>query len=230
MAEPGWYPDTTMAGTQRYWDGARWTEHVAPLSRPNPAPSVTPPRRKADGSLKGPSLVTALGVIGLGVLLFVASLVVIVPAFIDSLSGPRWQVPGSYRTHLDTGEWMLYEDVTFGTFGTIGPADVEVVGPAAVVPRYVDSSETITINTTQYAGVVEFDVTTAGTYEITVRGEPSFGTEVLLARPVLAFFGNWPWFLVAAAGGVLVVVGAILWIVGGVNRGRAKRAAALGAG
>ena len=230
MAEPGWYPDTTMAGTQRYWDGARWTEHVAPLTRAAPAPVVTPPRRRADGSLKGPSLVTALGVIGLGVLAVVASLVVLIPAFIDSLSGPRWQVPGSYRTHLDTGEWMLYEDVTFGSFGTIGLSDVEVAGPAPVVPRYVDTNETITRNTTEFAGVVEFDVETSGTYEIIVRGEPSFGTEVLLARPVLAFFGNWPWFLVAAGGGVLVVVGAILWIVGGINRGRAKRAAAFEAG
>ena len=25
---PGWYPDET--GNQRYWDGARWTEHTAP--------------------------------------------------------------------------------------------------------------------------------------------------------------------------------------------------------
>lgn len=27
----GWYPDTQMSGTQRYWDGNKWTDHVAPL-------------------------------------------------------------------------------------------------------------------------------------------------------------------------------------------------------
>jgi uncharacterized membrane protein YqaE (UPF0057 family) len=27
----GWYPDPQMAGTQRYWDGAKWSDHVAPL-------------------------------------------------------------------------------------------------------------------------------------------------------------------------------------------------------
>ncbi len=27
----GWYPDSNQPGTQRYWDGQRWTEHTAPL-------------------------------------------------------------------------------------------------------------------------------------------------------------------------------------------------------
>lgn len=35
---PGWYPDPKMAGTQRYWDGARWSDHVAP-ARPAARPS-----------------------------------------------------------------------------------------------------------------------------------------------------------------------------------------------
>lgn len=29
---PGWYPDDR--GVTRYWDGARWTEHVAPPAYP----------------------------------------------------------------------------------------------------------------------------------------------------------------------------------------------------
>ncbi len=28
----GWYPDSSQPGTQRYWDGAQWTEHTAPLA------------------------------------------------------------------------------------------------------------------------------------------------------------------------------------------------------
>lgn len=27
----GWYPHPTMADTRRYWDGARWTDHIAPV-------------------------------------------------------------------------------------------------------------------------------------------------------------------------------------------------------
>jgi len=45
----GWYPDPVMASTQRYWDGAQWTAHVAPLAPsassapPAPAPSAPTP-------------------------------------------------------------------------------------------------------------------------------------------------------------------------------------------
>lgn len=27
----GWYADPSMSGTQRYWDGSSWSDHVAPL-------------------------------------------------------------------------------------------------------------------------------------------------------------------------------------------------------
>ena len=31
-AQPGWYP--VGNGTQRYWDGTRWTDHLAPMPSP----------------------------------------------------------------------------------------------------------------------------------------------------------------------------------------------------
>jgi TM2 domain-containing membrane protein YozV len=33
---PGWYPDPSGAPTQRYFDGTRWTEQLAPFSAPIP--------------------------------------------------------------------------------------------------------------------------------------------------------------------------------------------------
>ena len=39
---PGWYPDPQAPGYQRYWDGAQWTQHVAPLQGvPPQAPTGT---------------------------------------------------------------------------------------------------------------------------------------------------------------------------------------------
>jgi hypothetical protein len=32
----GWYPDPTRPGTQRYWDGAKWTDHSQPAQPPQP--------------------------------------------------------------------------------------------------------------------------------------------------------------------------------------------------
>ena len=41
----GWFPDPGGTGGQRYWDGVRWTEHVAPAPAPAgyaPAGTFTP--------------------------------------------------------------------------------------------------------------------------------------------------------------------------------------------
>jgi hypothetical protein len=33
-APAGWYPHPSMPGTQQYWDGLKWTEHIAPAAAP----------------------------------------------------------------------------------------------------------------------------------------------------------------------------------------------------
>jgi Uncharacterized protein conserved in bacteria len=35
---PGWYPDPSGSGTQRWWNGATWTEYARPLGAVPPAP------------------------------------------------------------------------------------------------------------------------------------------------------------------------------------------------
>ena len=34
MSQPGWYPDPSGSVQQRWFDGERWTEHVAPYNQP----------------------------------------------------------------------------------------------------------------------------------------------------------------------------------------------------
>lgn len=36
---PNWYADPTVAGRLRFWDGVRWTEHIAPAPLPAPPPA-----------------------------------------------------------------------------------------------------------------------------------------------------------------------------------------------
>lgn len=51
-APAGWYPHPSMAQTRRYWDGAKWTDHIAPDdTNHSPAPAKPGP------SAKGPSRV-----------------------------------------------------------------------------------------------------------------------------------------------------------------------------
>lgn len=38
-AEPGWYP--VGNGTQRYWDGTQWTDHIAPTAPSMPGDDKT---------------------------------------------------------------------------------------------------------------------------------------------------------------------------------------------
>ena len=33
LPSPDWYPDPSVSGQWRYWDGASWTTHVAPMRR-----------------------------------------------------------------------------------------------------------------------------------------------------------------------------------------------------
>lgn len=66
MSTPaGWYPDTERSGEQRYWDGAKWTDHRAPLID-SEAPK---PRRRGIGKtlLLGAGVLVA-GLAGLSAL------------------------------------------------------------------------------------------------------------------------------------------------------------------
>jgi Protein of unknown function (DUF2510) len=62
---PGWYPDPERQGTQRYWDGATWTDQLAPLPAEAPSPPVA--SRTSSSSPSWAMIVSALG--GLGIVI-----------------------------------------------------------------------------------------------------------------------------------------------------------------
>ncbi len=68
---PGWYPDPSEPGRQRYWDGASWTQHVAPVATlvsPNPAINAPTPQR-TNGLAIASFVLSLLTLCGVGSLL-----------------------------------------------------------------------------------------------------------------------------------------------------------------
>ena len=59
-APPGWYPDPTAPGTQRYWDGQAWTDHHAPLAGPAATPPSGLPALASFGQRLGAAVVDGL--------------------------------------------------------------------------------------------------------------------------------------------------------------------------
>jgi uncharacterized RDD family membrane protein YckC len=105
LPPPGWYPDPTGQPVQRWWDGARWTEHVGtpqpqpPLSPPQPQASVRPQVELASGVAELAGWWLRLG----GYL--IDAVIVDTPVFIASLvivqSQPAGTIPGTTGRHLD---------------------------------------------------------------------------------------------------------------------------------
>jgi len=56
LPPPGWYPDPGGANTQRYFDGAKWTDQLAPFNPPSGPPPLPPSKwqRKRPGPAKSP--------------------------------------------------------------------------------------------------------------------------------------------------------------------------------
>ncbi|PZT74190.1 MULTISPECIES: DUF2510 domain-containing protein [unclassified Streptomyces] len=62
---PGWYPDSAVPGTERWWDGTAWTAHTRAPAAPVPAPPypVPPQRGGGVGSARAVALVAAGAVV-----------------------------------------------------------------------------------------------------------------------------------------------------------------------
>ncbi len=251
----GWYPNPDGTSSQRWWDGSAWTQQTqAPgmswgppgawgtpyaaqpgYGAPTPvAPPVGPgdaPYRpaQATGSKVGPSVGLSISILGVGVVMCIASLAIIGVHFADAIGqSDTFVTPGAARLHLSAGNLVVYQEVSsgFGTFSspTLTPGEVSVVGPGgSSLPTSTTFVGTVTVNGVTYVAAVGFSVPSSGTYVVEVRGSagrvavgPSLGD---LVRQVLG------WIIAALAGLLTGIAGIVLLIVGVVRRKRARRAA-----
>jgi uncharacterized RDD family membrane protein YckC len=93
-APPGWYPDPSGSGMQRYFDGNTWTAHTAPMTPPTPAwgprpwkgarygrPEYGPGSLAEPGSRLGARLLDALVTLPVFVVVIVTAIAVFAPHF-----------------------------------------------------------------------------------------------------------------------------------------------------
>ncbi len=54
QAPAGWYADANQPGTERWWDGQSWTDHVRPMGAPPPPPTAVYEPQATMGGLGAP--------------------------------------------------------------------------------------------------------------------------------------------------------------------------------
>jgi len=197
---------------------------------PPPAPPPAPPARRP-----GPGLGLSLIVAGVGLLIGIVSVVAIVIPLLEVFTSEAYTVPGEIHLHLKDGRYTVYQRTgRRSPFGISSPDDstapltpnlLTVTAPddSTVPVTYDDRTEKITRGSTEYTGSLTFDPPSGGDYVLVFKRVP---TTVIVARSVSdAIRGVLVWFGVGALGGAILLAGIVMWIVGAVRRGRAKRAA-----
>jgi len=179
-------------------------------------------------------LALSLIVGAVGLLIGIVSVVAIVIPLVGVFTSDAYTVPGEIHLHLHDTRYTVYQRTgERSPFGTSNPDDsifrlspnsLTVTAPDnSTVPVFYDNrSETITRGSAEYTGQLTFDPPSSGDYLLQFT---RVSTTVIVARSVSdAIRGVLVWFGVGAIGGALLIAGIVMLIIGGVRRGRAKRA------
>jgi hypothetical protein len=198
---------------------------------------ITPPTPAlpARSGPPGPRLVTSLVIMGIGIVIAVASVIAIAIPLVGAFTSPSYIVPGDLHLHLHHTRYTVYQRTgTKSAFGSVksDPSSVRL-DPSELLVTASDGSrvpvssddniETLTRGSSVYSGSLQFDAPAGGDYFLSFANTSS--TTVVVARSLTdALHGALTWFAVGALGGALLIGGGVMLIVGATRRGRAKRA------
>jgi len=188
----------------------------------------------------GPGLGVSLGLMIVGGVIVVASVIAIAIPLVNTFTARVYQVPQDLSLHLRHARYTVFERTgsrsgfSFGIGSgrvTIDPSQVNVTAPDGerVLVFEPTTRETLTRGQSEYTGAVEFDAPTSGNYDIRLR--PFDPTFVIITRSVGDTIRSvLVWFGTGALGGIMLITGLVLLIVGVTRRGRARRATQVGWG
>ena len=188
---------------------------------------------------KGPSVRLGIAVIVAGFVVGVLPAIKLIPEVIRAFSSPATVTPGVVHVDLRSGRYVIFEltghrtDVGGGGINfnytrnnapSIGPEAVIVTASTTgrrISVKAMSSNETITRGSQIFTGVVEFNVSDRGAYDVHVNSpRPS---RVIVARSIADTFTRFlGWIVLAALAWLTVVSGIALLIIGAVRRRRQR--------
>lgn len=195
-----------------------------PASPASPGPPG--PVKKPVGLIWAGVVVAMIGM-GMGI----ASVVLIARTAIDATSMASMPVPGSQSYTLDPGTYNVYEKT--GSAADPGESSILLKDITVTSPTNTDltvssplTNETLTDSSGTWAAIGRFTAATHGSYRVDIATKPSTtSTRAKIGPSFTSLTGDIVgWVLLMLGGGLVFIVGTILFIVGLVRRSRVTRA------